>query len=197
MSDGSPAVPRHSAVLGLTMFACIALPLVDDTSVLDWLVSVVQREPISALSFLVTIGSPFLFGLAVAFAGVLRDPGLAASTIRLPLVFVHTTLALYAFILARWPDPVPLRWPFVGFVAVASAGFLFQNAAADAAGRPLGPRFLARWGGVLVAGAAAWIHLHTVNGRPFGPALTLLLIAAALLAATTPRDPQPVPEDSQ
>lgn len=197
MSDGTPALPRHSAVLGLTIFATIALPIVGDASVLDWLVDVGAREPMAAFTLLCTIGSPFVFGLAVAASGVVRDAPLAAGLVRLPLVFLHTTLALYALLVARVPDPVPLRWPFVGFVAVACLSFLYTSAEADAAGRPLGPRHLARWGGVVLAGAAAWMELHTVGGRAFGPALHVLLAAAALLAATTPRDAAPVPGDSQ
>lgn len=196
MSEGTPALPRHSAVFGLTILASIAVPMSGTVSVLDWLARIFQRDPVAGLMTLFTIGSPFLFGLAVGLAGVLRDHDLAARLIRLPLVLVHTMLALYALLVAQVPGAVPLRWPFVGFAGVACLYFIYSSAEADAAGRPLRPAWLARWGGVVLAGLAAWLEFQTLGHRPFGPALHLALAAAALLAATAPRRPgRPADDD--
>lgn len=196
MSDGKPALPRHSAVFGLTILASIAVPIAGDTSFLDWLARLSQRDPVAALMTLLTIGSPYLFGLAVALAGVLRDHDLAAKLIRLPLVLVHSMLALYAILVAQVPGAVPFRWSFVGFAATACLYFLYARAEADAAGRPLTARFLARWGGTVLAGVALWLQFQTIGHRPFGPGLHLALAGAALLAATAPRGPKPVPADT-
>lgn len=188
MADpGTPALPRHSAALGLTLFAAIALPLVDDVSVLDWLLQIGARDPIAALFGLLTFGSPFLFGLAVAVSGWLRDHGRAAQMIQIPLSLVHAVLVLHALAVAGAP-PVPLRLSFVGFVAVACVYYMFARAEADAADRPLGPRWLARWGGVVLTGVTFWLHFQTFGQRPLGLAVHVALAAAFLLAATTPRD---------
>lgn len=188
MADpGTPVLPRHSAALGLTLFAAIALPIVGDDSVLDWLLHIGARDPVAALFGLLTFGAPFLFGLAVAVASVLRDRGRAAQVIQIPLSLTHAVLVLHAIALVQAPS-VPLRLSFIGFAAVAGGYYLYARADADAADRPLGPRWLTRWGGVVLTGATFWLHFQTFGQRPFGLAVHVALAAAFLLAATTPRD---------
>lgn len=187
VDPGTPALPRHSAALGLTLFAAIALPIVGDASVLDWLLVLGSRDPIAALFGLFTFGAPFLFGLAVAAAGWIRDPSLAARVIHVPLAITHAVLVLHAVALVQAPN-VPLRLSFIGFVVVAWGYFLFTRADAEAAGKPLGARWLARWGGVLLTGVTLWMHFQTLGQRPFGLAIHVALAAAFLLAATTPRE---------
>lgn len=189
VGSGSPALPRHSAALGLGLFAAIALPVVGDVSVLDWLLVLGRRDPVAAIFGLLTFGAPFLFGLAVAAGGWIRDPHLAARVIAAPLSITHAVLVLHAVALVRAPG-VPLRLSFIGFAVVAWAYFLFARADADASGRRLGPRWLARWGGVVLTGAALWLHFQSFGERPFGLAVHVTLAAAFLLAATTPQDAQ-------
>lgn len=189
MADASlPALPRHAAVFGLTLFASITLPLYGGVSVLEWLARIFGRDPMGGVMALLTFGSPFLFGLAVAAAGFVRDRDLAAALIKFPLALVHAMLALYALFVARAPG-VPLRWSFVGFVVVACIYFVYAHAEAEAADRPLGPRWLARWGGVVLAGTGLWLQFQTFGHRPAGAGLYVALAAAALLAATVPREP--------
>lgn len=189
MADASsPALPRHAAVFGLTLFSSIALPLYGGVSVLEWLTRIFGRDPMGAVMALLTFGSPFLFGLAVAIAGVTRDRDVAASLIKFPLALVHAMLALYAVFVARVPG-VPLRWSFVGFAAVACLYFIYAHAEAEAADRPLGPRWLARWGGVVLAGAGLWLQFQTFGHRPAGAGLYVALAAAVLLAVAVPREP--------
>lgn len=192
--ESSPALPRHAAVFGLTLFAGIALPLYGGVSVLEWLARIFGRDPLGAVMALLTFGSPFLFGLAVAIASLVRDRDLAAAIIKFPLSLVHAMLALYAFLVARAPG-VPLRWSFVGFVVVACLYYIYAHAEAEAADRPLGPRWLARWGGVIVAGAGLWLQFQTVGSRPAGPALYVAIAGAALLAVTVSREPARPPAD--
>jgi len=187
VDPGSPVLPRHSAALGLTLFAAIALPIVGDASVLDWLLDIGARDPIAALFGLFTFGAPFLFGLAVAVAGLLRDRVRAAQVIQLPLSLTHSVLVLHAIALVQAPG-IPLRLSFIGFAAVAGGYYVYARAHADAADRPLGPRWLTRWGGVVLTGVTFWLHFQTFGHRPFGPAVHVALAAAFLLAATTPRD---------
>lgn len=186
VDSGTPALPRHSAVLGLTLFAAIAAPISGGVSVVDWLWQLGARDPLAALLFLFTFGAPFLFGLAVALAGVLRDHQRAADVIQVPLALTHGVLVIHALVVAQLPR-VPLRFGFVGFVAVASVYYLYARAEAEAADRPLSPRWLARWGGLVLTGVTFWLHFQTLNQRPFGPAIHLAFAAAFLLAATTPR----------
>lgn len=193
VDSGTPALPRHSAVLGFTLFASIAAPFADGVSVLDWLWELGARDPFAAVLGLFTFGAPFLFGLAVALAGLVRDPRRAAAVIQIPLALTHAVLVLHALVVVQIPR-LPLRFSFVGFVAVASIYYLYARADADAADRPLGPGWLARWGGIVLTGVTFWLHFQTFGPRPFGPAIHLALAAAFLLAATTPRDPgQPRP----
>ncbi|PCC67923.1 hypothetical protein SAMN02745121_04734 [Nannocystis exedens] len=187
VDPGSPVLPSHSAALGLTLFAAIALPIVGDASVLDWLLAIGARDPIAAVFGLLTFGSPFLFGLAVAVAGLLRDRERAAQVIAVPLSFLHAVLVLHAAALVQAPR-VPLRLSFIGFTAVACVYYLYAKAEADASDRPLGPRWLTRWGGVVLTGVTLWLHFQTFGQRPFGLALHVALAAAFLLAATTPRE---------
>ncbi|MCY1007903.1 hypothetical protein OV079_20560 [Nannocystis pusilla] len=187
VEPGSPVLPRHSAALGLTLFAAIALPIVGDASVLDWLLAIGARDPIAALFGLFIFGAPFLFGLAVAIASVLHDRGRAAQVIQVPLSIIHAVLVLHAGALLQAPD-IPLRLSFIGFTAVACIYYLYAKAEAEAADRPLGPRWLTRWGGVVLTGATFWLHFQTFGHRPFGLAVHVTLVAAFLLAATTPRE---------
>jgi hypothetical protein len=195
MADASlPALPRHAAVFGLTLFASIALPLFGGVSVLEWLTRIFGRDPVGAVMALLTFGSPFLFGLAVAVAGVTRDRDVAAALIKFPLALVHAMLALYAVFVARVPG-VPLRWSFVGFAVVACIYFIYAHAEAEAADRPLGPRWLARWGGVVLAGAGVWLQFQTFGHHPAGSGLYVALAAAVLLAVAVPREPARPPAD--
>jgi hypothetical protein len=193
VGSGTSALPRHSAALGLSLFAAIALPIVGDISVLDWLLVLAARDPVAAFFGLLTFGAPFLFGLAVAVAGWIRDPGRAAQVIALPLSITHAVLVLHAIALFQAPG-VPLRLSYIGFTVVAWVYYMFARAEAEAAGRPLGPRWYARWGGIVLTGVTLWLHFQTFGQRPFGLAIHVALAAAFLLAATTPRDLR-APED--
>lgn len=182
----TPALPRHSAVLGFTLFASIAVPIVDDISVLDWVMRLGARDPVAAVLVLCTFGAPFLFGLAVALAGLIHDRQRAALVIHIPLAITHAIFVIHALLVAQHPQ-VPLHLAFVGFIAVASIYYLFARADAEAAGRPLSPCWLTRWGAILLTGVTFWLHFQAFDQRPFGPAIHLALAAAFLLAATTPR----------
>lgn len=188
VKSGTPALPRHSAALGLTLFACIALPLAGPASVLDWLLAIAADDPAGALFGLFTFGAPFLFGLAVAIAGLVRDRARAAAVIHVPLALTHAMMVVCALALLQAPR-VPLRLAFIGFAFVSSVYYLYARAHAEASDRPLDPRWLARWGGVVLTGLTGWLHFQTVDGRPFGLALHVALAAAALLAATLPPAP--------
>lgn len=190
------ALPRHAILLGLAIFGSAALPVIGDHSFLDWLRLIADDDPAAALMVAATFGSPFLFGLAVALAGLLRGRPLAAALLKAPLVLVHTSLVLAA-LLALGARDLPLRLPFVGFALVSGLAFIVAHAEAEAADRPLGPRWLARWGGVVLAGTCAWLLGQTLDGEPLGRAVHVHLVAAALLAVSLPRDPPRRPDPDQ
>lgn len=183
----SPALPPHAAALGLALVASAALPLVGGHSFLAWLLYLLEEDPGAGLLLAITFGSPFLFGLAVASAGLIRSRMLAALLIKSALTFIHTTLVFAAVLALDSPD-LTARIPFIGVALVSSLVFVGLHAEADAADRPLGPRWLARWGGTVLAATCAWLLLQRVDGEPLGPALHLHLGAAALLAVTVPRE---------
>ncbi|HEY8376427.1 MAG TPA: hypothetical protein VIK91_08060 [Nannocystis sp.] len=186
---GPPALPRHSAVLGLTLFTAIALPISGTASFLDWLIRLGAHDPVGAFFILITFGAPFLFGLAVAAGGLLiRDHRLAAGVIQIPLAFTHATMVLQALELLQVPG-VPLRLSFVGFSLVSTAYYLYAQAHAEASDRPLGPRWFARWGAVIVTGTTLWLEFQTLRGQPLGLAVDVALASAVLLAVTLPPAP--------
>lgn len=172
--DDAPALPRPAALIGLAIFGAAALPVVGGRSFLDLVLA--SGDLGRAVMLVLILGSPFLFGLAVGLSALLRGGALAAGLIKGPLVMMHVALVyvgLSAF--AGFPQAAPL----LGFGVVSGLSFAMFHAEAEAAGRPLGPRWLARWGGVQIAGASAWLF-----GQDFelGPALPLLLVAGATLA---------------
>ena len=165
MSDDISALPRSAALAGLAIFGAAALPIVGGRSFLDLVVA--SEDVGRALMLVVTLGSPFLFGLAVGLGGFVRGEALAAGLIKGPLVMMHVALVYVGLsALMGFPPAAPL----LGFGVVSGVSFAVLHAEAEAAGRPLGPRWLAGWGGVLVAGASAWLtRWRTINARTRAP----------------------------
>lgn len=172
--ERAAALSRPTALSGLAIFGAAALPIADGWSFVDLVVA--SGGLGRALMLVLVLGSPFLFGLAVGLGGFVRSEALAAGLIKAPLVMMHVALvyvglsALFGF---------PQAAPLLGFGVVSGVAFAGLHAGAEAAGRPLGSRWLAGWGGLLVAGASAWLFAQDLE---YGPALPLLLVAGAALA---------------
>jgi hypothetical protein len=180
-----PELPPHTGIFGLALFATIALPLFADVSMLGWLLFIAERDLIAGVLALLTWGSPFLFGLAVALASAFRKQD--ATGILMPaLQLLHLSLLLFA-IHVLGDDDLALRHWFVGFVLVS----YYHLASLDDPTSPRAPptlRELVRLGGVVLTGTSFWLHFQTFDTRPLGVAIHVAFAASFLLVATLPRD---------
>lgn len=183
-----PVLPLTPAVLGLTIFASIALPLTrSGLSLLDIFVRMAAESPVGALCFLLMFASPQLFGLAVALAGWLRDESVATRCVQYPLsVLQGMTFLAGASIVSARGVIAPLA--FVGFAAVTSIYYVYASAEASASERGgLSLRWQIRWGAVLIAGFGGWLRLQSLRGAGLGIAVDVATVAAVLLIADLSR----------
>lgn len=185
------AVSLFQAVLGLTLFATIALPIVPDgPSLVDLLLRAAQENLLGALLLLLMIGSPQLFGLAVAFAGLTREDLVARAAVTWTVAIMQAMLVLIAVnvVGARVVAPTAL----LGF-AVATGFYLpfASGAAAASSHQQLGLRWYVRWGALLIAGMGLWLRLQAFAGVPIGPAIDVALATSALLLTTLARRDPP------
>jgi hypothetical protein len=178
-----PALPLAQAVLGLTIFASIALPLTPaGWSLLGLVLRAFRDGPAAGLVFLAMFASPQLFGLAVAIGGWHRDERVVLALVQGPIVILQGMIVLGALSTLGNPHAVaPLG--FLGF-AVTTGGYLVYASAEAAASErgPLGLRWYARWGALLVAGLAGWLRLQSLGVLHLGVAVDVAGVAAALLA---------------
>lgn len=184
-----PVLPLTPAVLGLTIFASIALPLTrSGLSLLDIFLRMLADSPVAGLCFLIMFASPQLFGLAVALAGWLRDESLATRCVQLPLSVLQGMLFMAGASVASARGVVaPLA--FVGFAAVTSIYYVYASAEASASERGgLSLRWQIRWGAVLIAGLGLWLRLQSLRGAGLGIAVDVATVAAVLLIADLSRD---------
>lgn len=178
-------LPLHSAVLGLTLFATIALPLYDGNSLLAWLWQIAQHSLLAAVIIAVVCGAPCLFGLAVAGAGVMRDRDDACDLLLVALQMLHVSLLLLATEAIR--AELDHAYWFTGFALVSNLGVASLEGSTSTRPR-LGARAMARWGGAAIAGTMLWLSVQTLAELPLDVAVYVALGAAVLLAATLPRD---------
>ena len=189
-----PVIPLPQAVLGLTIFASIALPLTPSgLSLLDISLSMLGESPMGALVFLIMFASPQLFGLGVALAGLLRSRPAAEACVQAPLIVMQGMTFLAGVSVISAPRAVaPLA--FAGFAAVTSIYYLHASAAASGPGRGgLGLRWQLRWGALLIAGFGLWLRLQSLRGAGLGVAVDVATAAAVLLLASLAREPASAP----
>lgn len=187
-----PVIPLPQALLGLTIFASIALPLTrTGLSLLDILLRMLVDSPMGALVFLIMFASPQLFGLGVAVGGLLRDRGAVEACVQVPVIVLQGMTTITGLSLISAPRAIaPLA--FVGFAAVTSGHYLYASAHATERGG-LGLRWHLRHGALLIVGLGLWLRLQSLGGANLGIAVDVATAAAALLltslAATRPRRP--------
>lgn len=182
-----PLLPLSQAVLGLSLFASIALPLTrDGLSLLDVFLRIAAENPLAGLAFLIMFASPQLFGLGVALARVVRDDQIASALVQYPVAIVQGMIVLFGMSLLNVPKATaPLA--LAGFAAVSALYYLYASAEAAAAERPLPLRWYIRWGSLLVAGAGLWLRLQTFGSLHLGVALDVAIVTASLLLVSTAR----------
>jgi hypothetical protein len=182
-----PVIPLAQALLGLTLFASIALPLTHTgLSLLDILLHMLGQSPMGALVFLIMFASPQLFGLAVALGGLLRSPGAVAVCVQAPVIVLQGMTTLTGMSLISAPRTIaPLA--YVGFAAVTSVHYLHASANAP---EGLGLRWHLRHGALLVVGLGLWLRLQSLGGARLGLAVDVATLAAALLLTSLAREPR-------
>ena len=189
MSPG-PQLPLSQAVLGLSLFASIALPITrDGLSLLDVFLRLAAESPLGALAFLIMFASPQLFGLAVAIARLVRDESIALALVQIPVAILQAMTVLFGMSLINAPTAVaPLA--LAGFALVSALYYLYTSGEAAAADRPLPLRWYVRWGALLVAGLGMWLRLQTLGSLQLGLAIDVAIGTAALLLVSTASQPR-------
>lgn len=179
------------AVLGLTLFATIALPITTDgPSLLDFLLHVGRQNPVQALVLLGMLGSPHLFGLAVAYAGISREDVAVRATVTWTVAIMQGMIVMFAVNISGAEVVAPLA--LLGFAVVTGLYLPFASGEAAASSRErLSLRWYVRWGALLIVGVGLWLRLQAMAGLAVGPAIDVALATAALLLASLARREPP------
>jgi len=140
---------------------------------------------------LLGFGSPFLFGLAVAIAGLERARGWAVDLVRVPIGCMHGQLLLVSFVIWRSEQGVA-GLPLFGFAVVGALGFALTPRRGPAM---FELRQSVEWGAAVIAGVAAWCRLQRIVGIDLGIAIDVILVASLALAlfmrlSVRPRTPE-------
>lgn len=191
MNEPAPAsLPRATIAVGAALAACAALPVTPDGySFLHLLYAAFVRHPLEGFMMLVGFGSPFLFGLAAAGAGVSIGKGESADyaarvALHVVLAALHTQLLMVAAILV-WKGVGVAPWSLGGLALVSGVYFVYRSAK-DRAASPDprgGPsmRFMVRWGASILVAIALWSRLQMLGGLRMGFAIEGILVCALVL----------------
>jgi len=178
-------LPTSTMLFGVALMFSAGLPLLPDgRCFLDLVREAFSRSLLEGVLMLIGLGSPFVFGLAVAIATRVASPAVGARIVRVPIAMMHSQLVLVAW--ALWKGGVAMAaLPLLGFSIASGIYFASQVAMVDAAGRGPSLRFHIRWGAMIVLAIAAWARLQMFVGVHFGVALTVVIAAAAMLLRST------------
>lgn len=185
-----PPLPGRVTLFGLTMVAAAFFPLLPDgRRFIDLVVEAFGRSPVEGFITVIGLGSPFVFGLAVAIASRISVPAFASRLVRPPIAIMHSQLILVAWF-AFSSGMAVAGLPFLGFSIVSGIYFAVHQASARASGTTPTLRWHVRWGAMMVMAICAWGRLQMFGGITFGWGLTIALGSAAmLLRATRPELP--------
>ena len=187
-SDGplpEPPLPGRAALFGLTLVSAAFFPLLPDgRRFVDLVLEAFSRGAVEGLITVVGLGSPFLFGLAVALASRIRVPAFASRIVRPPIAIMHSQLIIVAWF--AWTSGSAIAaLPFLGFSIVSGIYFAVHLASARASGAGPTLRWHVRWGAMMVMAISAWGRLQMFGGISFGWGLTIALGSAAMLLRAT------------
>ncbi|MEM6994599.1 MAG: hypothetical protein AAF721_29055 [Myxococcota bacterium] len=189
-------LPGNARWFGLILAAAAFAPLLrDGTSFFDLVVLAFGRSALEGVLWIVGLGSPFLFGLAVA-AAVHLPPHVGARLVRVPIALLHGQLILVIWAIWSGGQGVATL-PMLGFSIVSAVAFAVQLASgrASTGGSP-SLRWHIQWGGMMIMAIILWCRLQLFAGIYFGWAPTVMLGATILLRrATQPPQPEPDADD--
>lgn len=185
-----PPLPGRTTIFGLTMAAAAFFPLLPDgRRFIDLVAEAFARSAVEGIITVIGLGSPFLFGLAVAIASRISVPAFASRIVRPPIAIMHSQLIIVAWF-AFSSGMAVAGLPFLGFSIVSGIYFAIHLASARASGTGPTLRWHVRWGAMMVMAICAWGRLQMFGGIDFGWGLTIALGSAAmLLRATRPELP--------
>ena len=178
-------LPGSAAVCGLALAGAVFLPLLPDgTTFFDLVVAAFSRGLLEGLLTVVGLGSPFVFGLAVALA-VWLPSLVAARVVRLPIALLHSQLIVVMWTVWSAGGAIAAL-PMLGFSVASAVAFSVQLAArrASSSGGP-SLRWHIQWGAMMVVAIIVWVRLQMFAGFHFRWALTLALAATVLLRYVT------------
>ncbi len=170
-------------VFALALAGCIALPLSADTgrSVLDLLLEAFHKDWLDGIVLGLVFGPPYAIGLCIALA-TFTGGRWGATLVKVPLVLLHLEVLMLALVLVHG-DERRQAWGLLGFSIVMVLRLLARAARSRSTGTHATLGWLARTGGILVAGLFGWLRLQ-VPGPDVGIAVSATLVTAVLMAAT-------------
>jgi hypothetical protein len=172
-----------SGLFGLALAACIALPFDPDTgkSVLAVILEAFGENWINGLMIAMVIAPPYAIGLFVGIATFTRER-YGVTFLKIALVLIHLELLIIALMIVQQTQN-HATLALLGFAIVMVVRLLGRAARSRRLGTHASLGWLARTGGVLVAGVFGWMRLQA-HGVDIGIALTATLVTAALMAIT-------------
>ncbi len=122
-----------------------------------------------------------MFGSSVALCALVFTPELGRKVVRIPIALMHSQLVLVA--IALWlGGEVVAPYALLGFALVGGFGLALYTANANAGGKGPSLCWYVRWGGMVVAGVAAWMELQHLDDVAFGMGLHVAFVSALALA---------------
>jgi len=186
-ASSSSLLPRSATVLGLALFLSAWLPLTPGgRSFVAVALETFGEGLLPGLVMVVGMGSPFLFGLAVAVGSTRRDDQIAVSLVRTPVTMMHSQLLLVSWMIWRHGDAIA-SLPLLLFAVVSSLYVIQRSAATRAAGRPAPFIWYVRWGATVVAAVAGWLALQRMAGLEMGMAVQIAGLSALGLVLRSSR----------
>jgi hypothetical protein len=172
-----------SGLFGLALAACIALPFDPDTgkSILGVIIEAFGRDWLNGLLIALMLAPPYAIGLCVGLA-TFSGGRIGTTLVKLPLVLLHLEAVLLALMLFH-EDEGRGTLGLLGFTIVMAVRLFTRAARSRNRGTHASVGWLARTGGVLVAGLFGWFRLQT-HGEDIGIAIVATIIAAAMMAVT-------------
>lgn len=180
--DRSPSM--LSGIFGLALAACVALPVDPHSgkSILDALLEAISRDWLNALFLALLLLPPYLIGLGVGVA-TFTGGRIGPTFVKVPLVLLSLESVLLALMIVHDAGKVRAPYALLGFTIVMALRLLSRAAQSRKRGTHVNIGWLARSGGVLVAGTFGWFRLQ-VGSEPIGIAITATILTAALMAVT-------------
>lgn len=174
-----------AALAGLALASTSALPLVvDEPSPLRMILEAFGKHWVNGVVILLLLGAPYLLGLAVAAAAVLRST-LGLLLVRVPVTILYAELVVACLMIASEPDDCRAPWSLVGFAVVTTVSGIVRASGERRAGAAPNVAWLARWGATIIAAVLGWIMLQNPMSLAEAPGLWATLVGAAALAGTS------------